>query len=403
MDKKSLEKSLKKLSIIKYLLLFIGVLFFSGCTFPGMYMTEHDEFTPTLNAQNQAQKANLIPITPQLILQQRHQRQAYEKKFKYNYKKPKGFSASAKGYDYLIGNQDVVSIKVWDYNSLTAQSTLVNDVNDTRLSGFTVNSEGEIFYPYIGYVKIVGLTVSQARDLITEKLSKYLKDPQVTVQIIDFQSQKINVMGAVREPKMIPVTNVPITVLDAVNAAGGPLRCGNALTNSTDNQQTVCADTRHVVVKQNGATSIINLDTLRSPVNTSENWILEKGSIVYVPDNRLYQVYVIGQTKKTGVFNMLDDRMSLRDAIVAAGGVTSESEPEYTYVIRNYKNIPEVYSINLKSPDALLLAAEFDLMPHDIVFVATSKIANVGQVIGYVAPILSLGISTAALAISIGG
>ena len=224
------------------------------------------------------------------------------------------------------------------------------------------------------------------------------------MQIISFNSQRINVMGAVRQPTMIPVSNVPTTVLDAINAAGGPVRCGNALSNATganngQNQQ-VCADTQNIVVKKDGVETTIDLDTLHAVDGSSTNWVLSQGSIVFVPTNR-YLIYVLGDIQQPGAFNMINGKMTLKQAIIAARGVTIGSAPAYTYVIRGYESEPKVFAINLRSPDALILAGQFNLKPDDVVFVSPSGLETVGQVLGYVSPITSLAISTASLGVSI--
>ncbi|MDA7742473.1 polysaccharide biosynthesis/export family protein [Francisellaceae bacterium] len=394
---------MKKQNILKLSSLTLATIFLAGCSFPGMHMTDQDDYTPSLNAQGKPEKAKLTPITAELISKQRRANKVKQIEASTRYKAPDGFSANSAGYTYEIGPQDVLNVIVWDYKSLTNPATNLINANSLKTSGFTVNSNGNIFYPYVGDVQVAGKTVAEARDILASELSKYLKDPQVTLQVVDFNSQHINVMGAVKQPLTLPVLNTPITVLDAVNAAGGPIRCGNALSNAAagGGNQLTCADTRNVIIKQNGKQSVINLDTLMAADGSSENWILHNQSVVFIPNNDLYKVYILGETKQTGAFNMINGAMSLQDAIVAAGGVNDRSSPAYTYIVRSYEEKPEVFSIDLRSPDALLLAGQFDLKPHDIVFTSINKLASIGQIIGYIAPAASLGFSAATLGITL--
>ncbi|MFZ9035765.1 MAG: polysaccharide biosynthesis/export family protein [Francisellaceae bacterium] len=380
----------------------IFALVLSGCSLPGMHMSSPGDYSATINQENKIVKPDFIQIDAQLVLKQKLAELEVKRAAEKNYKKPEDFSTDMHDYDYRIGEQDELSIIVWDYQSLTNPDTSFNGGGSRDKSGFTVNAKGDIFYPYIGYVHVSGLTVAKARDLIAEKLSKYLKDPQVTVQVVGFNSQRANVIGAVARQRFVAITNVPMTVLDAVNAAGGVIQCSNGLTNNNTNTSTMlCADSQHVIVKQNGHSTTVDLDTLTAVNGSSENWVLEGGSVVYVPNNNLYKVYLLGDVKQTGIFNMLQGKMTLSDAIAAAGGVTDGSNPEYTYVIRSYGKNPVVYHINLKSPEAMLLAGKFYLKPQDVIFVSSSALKDTNQVLQYISPIISTMFSTAALAISV--
>ncbi|MDC0534664.1 polysaccharide biosynthesis/export family protein [Francisellaceae bacterium] len=367
-------------------------------------MADNDDFTPSVNRKGEAQQAKLINIDVALINAQRAEQQKLLELSAKNYKPPEGFTADTLGYEYKIGYQDVLNVIVWNDENITNPISNFVIASNVRSNGFTVDTQGRIYYPYIGYLKVVGLKVEQARDLIANELKEYMKNPQITLDIVKFNSQNINVTGAVRDPMVISVTNVPMTVLDAINTAGGPIRCGNALSNATGsvngNNQQICADTQNVIVKQGSVETSVDIDDLEAPDGSSTNWLLERGSVVFIPTNRSL-VYVLGDVFQPGAFNMMNGEMSLKDAIVAARGVTSGSAPAYTYVVRNYESIPEVFTINLKSPDAFNLAGQFALKSQDIVFISRSGLETLGQVIGYVAPVSSLAISTASLGVSL--
>jgi len=121
---------------------------------------------------------------------------------------PDSFKTNAEDlYEYTIGFNDLLEIEVFQVAEL-------NRV--TR-----VNSKGLISAPLIGAIKVGGLTVQQAEFLIEEKLSeKYLQNPDVTVFVKEYESQKITIHGEVNKEGVYPLTG-KTTLIQAIAMAGG--------------------------------------------------------------------------------------------------------------------------------------------------------------------------------------
>ncbi|RAK02569.1 polysaccharide export outer membrane protein [Larkinella arboricola] len=87
----------------------------------------------------------------------------------------------------------------------------------TSAVGYLVDAEGNVQLPLVGKIKIAGLTSTGARDLIQEKLKKYLKEPTVAVRFLNF---KVSVLGEVARPSMFSVPNEQMTLTEALSLAG---------------------------------------------------------------------------------------------------------------------------------------------------------------------------------------
>jgi polysaccharide export outer membrane protein len=108
--------------------------------------------------------------------------------------------------DYKIGPLDVVDVSVLHAPEITLTA---------RVSG-----SGQITLPMIGYVVANGLTTAQLQDLIATRLRQYLKDPQVTVFVREYASQRVTVEGEVNLPGIFPIQG-KTTLLQALALAHG--------------------------------------------------------------------------------------------------------------------------------------------------------------------------------------
>ena len=109
--------------------------------------------------------------------------------------------------DYQIGSGDTLQISVWKELDVSVPSVVVRP-------------DGRITVPLIKEVEVGGLTPRQAEKVITEKLSKFITDPNVTVVVAAINSKKIYVIGGARKEGPLPYT-YGMTVMQALSEAGG--------------------------------------------------------------------------------------------------------------------------------------------------------------------------------------
>ncbi len=308
----------------------------------------------------------LRQITPQLVKTERELR---EKQVSQDISKLLGRPAP-----YTIESGDVLSVVVWDHPELSNAATVATgmpaglgaDASTSATTappaGFMVDHEGMIQFPYAGPLKVAGLTQDQARNLLAGKLSKYLKQPKVTLRVQSFRSKRVYVDGEVKNPGLQAINDIPMTLVEALNRAGGVLPSG---------------DQSQIIVNRNGANYFINLPQLVQRGVNPSSIMLANGDVVRVRSRDESKVFVSGEVVSPRALPMHNGRLTLNEALGESGGINPLSgDGSQIYVIRKQGTEQVVYQLDGRSPGALAMAEGFELSPKDVIYVAATPLAN---------------------------
>jgi len=275
---------------------------------------------------------------------------------------------------YMIGSGDVLSIVVWDHPELAGgmAASPTADPASTALNanpganagtpGFAVDHLGRIQFPLAGLLKVEGLTEEQARALLTSKLAKYLANPNVTLRVQAYRSKRVYLDGEVKQPGLQAINDIPMTLVEALNRAGGLLPT---------------ADQSRILLERGEQRYRINLRELVQKNINPGLVMLAPGDVVRVPSRDESKVFVSGEVITPKALTMHDGRLTLNEALGESGGISPLSgDARQVYVVRKTPERTRVFQLDARVAGSLAMAEAFELQPKDIVYVAATPMAN---------------------------
>ena len=329
----------------------------------------------------------MIPITAELVAQM-------DQANTFTHMTPNNAQAPTADYAYRIGAGDILNMRLWD----GIETPNIKGYAGSQEQTFAVNVEdnGMASFPYVGSITVQNLTVAELRQSLSKKLSRYFRTPRFDLQLQQARSQHITVSGAVTKPGVQYLNFEPLTVVKAIEKAGGVEPFADL-----DNA---------VIVHANGAREPINVLALLHNADQSQDRVLQAGDTLLLPERHRNEVFLMGDLLKTGIVHIRAGRMSLNEALNTSEGVNRETQGPNNitgltgtiYVIRGAVNTTTprtptaqaqatpaltIYSLDSQSPTYYALANRFPLQPQDVVFVSASMVTEWHRFITQLLPV----------------
>lgn len=270
----------------------------------------------------------------------------------------------------IIASGDLVSVAVWDAEENSLLTT--PGQRAVELEGLRVAPDGTIFLPYVGDVRISGLSEQRARTVIEERMTSIIPAAQVQLALQEGSANSAEVVSGVQQPGRYALEGGDRTVLSLIAEAGG-----------------VRDSYRNPLVRlhRDGAVYLTSVERLFEDPRLDTT--LQGGDrIVVFEDPRRF--IALGATGNEEIVTFTEDRLSALDAVALVGGVSDTvGDLEGILVLRVYppaavsaeladgpRQRRVVFVLNLSSAEGLFAAREFQVMPGDTLVVTQSPITT---------------------------
>jgi polysaccharide export outer membrane protein len=214
--------------------------------------------------------------------------------------------------DYVVGPQDVLSVRIYGEEKLSGRIRIDND--------------GSFPFEYLGRVKAEGMTTAEIETYLTKALGDgYLRNPQVSVEVVEYRSQSVFVTGEVRAPNKYSLPGNS-TLMDLLTLAG-------SVTPSAGNWVQITHARKGGESLGPAASTDYDMRVNLRDIQTgkAQNIKMQDGDTIFVP--KAERVWVVGQVRNPqGV--IFEEGMTVFEAIAAAGGITEKGSNSRIEIVR---------------------------------------------------------------------
>jgi polysaccharide export outer membrane protein len=259
--------------------------------------------------------------------------------------------------DYLLGPGDQILIRAFEMPEMSERP-------------FRIDGAGNANLPILGIVQVGGRTVAELEALLTERLKNYVREPQVSVTVVQFRSEPVFFVGAFQRPGIYALQGRR-TLVEMISQIGGLQPNASRRIKVTRRKEIGTIPLSNAVESSDGkvATAEISMASLRQNVNPAEDIALMAFDVVSV--DRAELVYVNGRVGRVGGFELGErESVSLTQLLTLAGGLGPDAAPKNAKILRpvlgtsRRAEIPVDITRVLNGKDS-----DFPVLPNDVLYV----------------------------------
>jgi polysaccharide export outer membrane protein len=273
--------------------------------------------------------------------------------------------AIATSSSYLLGPNDQISLAVDQLDTQFTEKT------------FRIDQDGNLSVPLIGRIHAGGLTQVELEDEIKNRFGAILKEPDIVVNVTEYSSQPVSVLGAVNTPGIRQLQGGK-TLFEVLSLAGGLRPDAGTTVKITRDLRNGPIPVPGAAVSLNNQYSVATVRVKEVMQATEQNLLIRPGDTIFVPKADL--VYVVGSVTTPGGFPIGENEsLSALQVVALAQGIGRTAAPDKARILRvipGSVNRSEI-AVNLK----LLMAGkapDLPLRPDDILFVPNSNAKSAG-------------------------
>jgi polysaccharide biosynthesis/export protein len=270
--------------------------------------------------------------------------------------------------DYVIGVNDVLFINInGKPEFLVAPGSLNSKVQGSRVDG-----NGRVNLPLVGPVEVSGLTISLAQSRIQEALRTYLQNPWVVLEVADYKSRPLYLLGQFKVPGTYYMDR-PLNLVQGLSLGSGP---------------DTTADLRGASLSRGGKLLPVDIQELLVHGDVRQNIWLKPDDTIYIPDIKNQQVFIFGAVLKPGPVPIPPGGLNLAQAIASTDFRIVGYDMKYIRIIRSLSAVRgELIIVDF---DKILRgeAMPFQLMGGDVIFVPKNGFGTWNDAISELLPSL---------------
>ena len=264
-------------------------------------------------------------------------------------------------YEYILGSADSISLNLTDTDDLDGI--------------YLIDQDGMVDLPFVGRVKIGDLTINEAQNILMQIIDNFYKNPDLQIDVTEFNSSKVYIVGAVRNQITINLDQKPIRLIEAAIQANFNPSAADKLYGTKG------------ILRRDNQVYKINLDNTFKSTDEKENFYLKKDDVIFI-DRNSDAIHVFGEITKPGIYfpNM---NYSLTELISTSGLNQITANAKKVFVIREKYNSfleVDVFQLDIRNPVNLIVGRKFKLQANDIVFIPPAEIVKWNRTISLLLP-----------------